>query len=119
MLGIMLGLVGIEIVPAKTLAVALDLASVGSFDLYLITSRFPSSSGLELCQSLRAFAPKTPIVFYSGDAYPMDKAAGLLAGADDYLIKPDSETIAPAIFRLLNRSRPEMAKPSVSIMMRH
>ena len=102
MLGIMLGFLGIEVITAKTVAEALQLAQIESFDLYLLTSRFPHGSGLELCQQLRDFAPKTPIVFYSGDAYPTDKAKGLLAGANAYLIKPDSDTIAPTIFQLLN-----------------
>ena len=104
MLGIMLGFLGIEVVSVRTIAKALHLAQIESFDLYLLSSRFPNGSGLELCRLLREFAPLTPIVFYSGDAFPTDKAKGILAGANAYLIKPDSDTIAPTIFRLLKQS---------------
>jgi len=72
--------------------------------LYLLDTRFPEGSGLDLCKQLREFNPQTPIVFYSGDARETEKAKGLAAGADAYLVKPDSDTVLPTIFRLLNQT---------------
>ncbi len=69
--------------------------------MYLLDSRFPEGSGLDLCRQLHEFNPQIPIVFYSGNAYEADKAKGFAAGADAYLVKPDSEGIAPAIFQLV------------------
>ena len=79
---------GIEVATTKTTAEAWQLAQTERFDLYLLDSRFPDGDGLELCRRLRSFAPLTPILIYSGNAYEDDKKNGLAAGADDYLTKP-------------------------------
>jgi DNA-binding NarL/FixJ family response regulator len=65
-------------------------------------------SGYEVCHSLRAeLGPDLPIIFLSGhrtESY--DRVAGLLLGADDYLVKPyaDGELIA-RLTNLCRRSR--------------
>jgi DNA-binding NarL/FixJ family response regulator len=65
-------------------------------------------SGYEVCHSLRAeLGPELPIIFLSGhrtESY--DRVAGLLLGADDYLVKPyaDGELIA-RLTNLYRRSR--------------
>lgn len=104
MLSTMLGFSSIETTSANTIDEALRLAQSGQFDLYLLDSRFPEGSGLELCRKLREFNSSIPIVFYSGDAGEIDKAKGFTAGADAYLVKPDSDTVMPTIFRLLNQT---------------
>ncbi|MGI8468266.1 MAG: response regulator transcription factor [Pyrinomonadaceae bacterium] len=71
------------------------------FDLYLLDSRFSDGSGVELCQKLRETFPQKLIIFYSGDAYESDKQKGLAAGADVYLTKPNTDTVAAAIFQLV------------------
>jgi CheY-like chemotaxis protein len=104
MLSTMLGFSSIVTTSANTIDEALRLAQVEQFDLYLLDTRFPEGSGLDLCKQLREFNTQTPIVFYSGDAGETDKAKGLAAGADAYLVKPDSDTVAATIFRLLKQS---------------
>ncbi len=104
MLSTMLGFSSIETTSANTIDEALRLAQAEQFDLYLLDTRFPEGSGLELCRKLRAFNSSIPIVFYSGDAGETDKAKGFTAGADAYLVKPDSDTVMPTIFRLLNQT---------------
>lgn len=101
MLRTLLGFSDIDVLAAHSVKEAFDLAQNANFDLYLLDGRFPDGSGFELCQKLRRFAPQTPIVFYSGDAYESDKQKGFAAGADGYLTKPDSETIAATIFQLV------------------
>lgn len=101
MLSTLLGFSGIEVSSAHTVKEAFQLTQITHFDLYLLDSRFPDGDGFELCQKLREFAPQKPIIFYSGDAGESDKQKGLTAGADRYLVKPASETIAPAIFQLI------------------
>jgi len=104
MLSTMLAFSSIETTSANTIDEALRLARVEQFDLYLLDTRFPEGSGLELCRKLHEFNSSIPIVFYSGDARETDKAKGLAAGADAYLVKPDSDTVTPTIFRLLNQT---------------
>lgn len=66
-------------------------------------------SGYEVCRELRAdFGPELPIVFVSGkrkESY--DRVAGLLLGADDYLVKPCApDELLARVRRLLDRERP-------------
>ncbi len=104
MLNTMLGFSSIETISANTIDEALRLAQAEQFDLYLLDTRFTEGSGLDLCKQIHEFSPQTPIVFYSGNAGEPDKANGLAAGADAYLVKPDSDTVAATIFRLLKQS---------------
>ena len=101
MLMTLLGLSDIDVLLARSVEEALQAAQNGNFDLYLLDNRFPGESGLELCQQLRTLSPQTPIVFYSGVAYPADKQKGLEAGADVYLVKPDVGSVASTIFQLV------------------
>lgn len=104
MLSTMLGFSDIHTTAANTIEEALRLAQAEQFDLYLLDTRFPEGSGLDLCRKLREYNSSIPIVFYSGDARETDKAKGFTAGADAYLVKPDSDTVMPTIFRLLKQS---------------
>ncbi len=101
MLSTLLGFSDIETTSTNTIDEALKLAQAEQFDLYLLDTRFPEGSGLELCRKLREFNPQTPVVFYSGDAREIDKAKGLAAGAITYLVKPETDTVTATIFRLL------------------
>lgn len=79
---------GIEVISTATVAGAWQLAQTEYFDLYLLDSRFPDGDGLELCRRLREYAPQTPILIYSGNAFESDRKNGFDAGASDYLTKP-------------------------------
>jgi DNA-binding NarL/FixJ family response regulator len=64
-------------------------------------------SGYEVCRALRrSFGPMLPIVFLSGvrtESY--DRVAGLLVGADDYLVKPYAgDELLTRVRRLIPRS---------------
>jgi CheY-like chemotaxis protein len=100
MISTLLAFSNIETTSAHTIDEALRLARAELFDLYLLDTQFPEGSGLELCRQLRQSNPSIPIIFYSGNAYEADKAKGFAAGAAAYLVKPNSEGIAPAIFQL-------------------
>ena len=101
MLSTLLGFSNIEVSLAHTAQEAFQLAQSKNFDAYLLESRLPDGDGFELCRKLRSIAPQKPIVFYSGNAFESDKQKGLAAGANEYLVKPESETIAPTIFQLI------------------
>jgi CheY-like chemotaxis protein len=104
MLSALLGFSDIDVLPASSIAEAFQAAQNKYFDLYLLDSRFPDGSGLELCQQLRKHDTQTPIVFYSADAYEWDKQKGLAAGANAYLVKPNVDTVAPTIFQLVTKT---------------
>jgi DNA-binding response OmpR family regulator len=71
--------------------------------------RLPDITGYELCRELRdEFGEEVAIVFLSADrTEPLDRVAGLLVGADDYIAKPfDSSELLARIRRLAQRVRP-------------
>lgn len=80
---------------------ALALAERETFDLYILDTRFPRESGVELCRALRARAPAVPVVFYSGAVGDAEQEAGIAAGAAAYVPKPYIEELLQAVRRLL------------------
>jgi DNA-binding response OmpR family regulator len=96
---------GIEVVTTETVAEAWQLARSKRFELYLLDTRFPDGDGLELCRRLRSFAPRIPILIYSGNAYEADKKKGLAAGANDYLTKPFMGNLAETIRQNIERTQ--------------
>jgi two-component system nitrate/nitrite response regulator NarL len=87
---------------------AITLAKHDRPALVVLDVRLPDVSGLEVCQVLRhEFGEELPIVFVSGEKVDtLDRAAGLLIGGDDYLVKPfDPDEFLARVRRLLVRSR--------------
>ena len=58
--------------------------------IVVLDVKLPGVSGYEVCRQLKdAFGDGLPVVFVSGvRTEAFDRAAGLLVGADDYLVKP-------------------------------
>jgi DNA-binding NarL/FixJ family response regulator len=76
--------------------------------LVLLEVSLPDVSGFELCRQLRdQFGDELPILFVSGErTAPLDRAAGLLMGGDDYLVKPcDPNELLARVCRPMARSR--------------
>jgi DNA-binding NarL/FixJ family response regulator len=71
-------------------------------------------SGYEVCRALRAEVSEMPIVFVSGSrTESYDRVAGLLVGADDYIVKPFApDELLTRVRHLVRRSQP--ATPSVT-----
>src|SRR5262249_43351770 len=66
-------------------------------------------SGYEVCREFREeFGEELPIILVSEERVdPLDRAVGLLIGADDYLVKPlDADEFLARVRRLIARSRP-------------
>lgn len=76
------------LITARNFSEGLRLARRGYFDLYILDNWLPDRSGVELCRAIREFDPHTPILFYSAAAYNRDIESALLAGAQDYIVKP-------------------------------
>ena len=88
---------------------ALRLIGREQFKLYIIDSQLPGMSGLGLCELIRAIDKGTPIVIFSGRGHQSDISAGMRAGADIYIVKPNTREIVPAVKRLLEET--PAAKP--------
>ena len=101
MLKTMLGHSDLEGVGAPDVGAALRLMGRERFDLYLLDGGLRRGGGLSLCERIRASDARTPIVIFSGHASASDVEAGMLAGANAYLVKPDSSELIPTIRRLL------------------
>lgn len=112
MIKVFLKISAIEVTTAGTIAEAWRLAQAEHFDLYLQDSRFPDGNGFDLCRSLREFAPHTPIIIYSGDAYETDKQRGLLAGASDYVTKPYLDDLDLIIRQTIEHQKKIRRKPN-------
>jgi DNA-binding response OmpR family regulator len=67
LLAVWLGLHKCSVTSAATMARGVQLAHQETFDLYIIDSRLPDGTGVEVCNRIRAFDPHTPILFWSGD----------------------------------------------------
>ena len=101
----LLGFSDLEAVTVKDTAAALLLIEKEQFSLYIIDGQLPGVSGLGLCEEIRRRDPKTPIIIFSGHGYASDREAGMLAGANVYLVKPNTREIVPAVRRLLEEAR--------------
>lgn len=65
-----------------------QLATAKGYDLLILDWMLPHSSGLEICQQVRAQGDATPVLFLTAKDTLDDRVAGLDAGADDYIVKP-------------------------------
>jgi DNA-binding response OmpR family regulator len=80
---------GYSVVEAGSGSAALVEARLERPQAVVLDVRLPDLSGYEVCHTLRADDPDLPIVFISGERVESyDRVAGLLIGADDYLVKP-------------------------------
>ena len=88
-------------------------------DLVLLDVRLPGLSGYEICRQLRdEFRDDVAIIFVSGDRVDaLDRTAGLLVGADDYVVKPFSPD--ELLARVRGHVRPRRASvPNGSVLTR-
>jgi DNA-binding NarL/FixJ family response regulator len=86
---------------------ALRLVEEQRPDAVVIEVSIPGVAGYVVCRFLRVkFGERLPIVFLSGERIePLDRTAGLLLGADDYVVKPfDPDELLARIQRLILRA---------------
>ena len=105
MLKTMLGMADFDVVTVPDAGEALRLIESERFDLYVLDSEMPGFSGLTLCHRIRAVDAHTPIVIFSGHGFESHREAGMLAGANAYLVKPDVTQLIPTVKRLLEEPR--------------
>jgi len=109
-----LGRAGYETVEAETGEEALELSANERPRLVILDVSLPGTSGYAVCNELRqSHGPDLPIMFLSGERKEsFDRVAGLLIGADEYLVKPfDPDELTARVSRMLERS--ELFQPRV------
>jgi CheY-like chemotaxis protein len=99
----LLSISGVDVKPVNTATMAWRLAQIEQFDLYVLETQFPDGDGFELCKKIRKVAPNTPVLFYS--VHANGKQKGIEAGADAYLVKPDSHNLANTVLQLISKAR--------------
>jgi DNA-binding NarL/FixJ family response regulator len=106
-----LDVAGFNVLQAAAGDAALRLARGTAPAALIIEVPLPGLSGYELCQMVKSeLGPELPVVILSGArTEPYDRVAGLLLGADDYVVKP----FAPGelIVRLRNLIRRSRTTP--------
>ncbi len=83
---------------------ALSMTARHAPDIVLLDVKLPRVSGYELLRRLQdRFGAELPIIFISGERTdPYDRVAGLLLGAEDYILKPfDPDELIARIRRSL------------------
>jgi len=106
---------GLDILEAASGEEALELAANHDLVLVLVEVRLPDISGYEICRQLREeHGDDLPIIFVSGDRVEsFDRVAGLLVGADDYLVKPVApDELVARVRRQLQRAAAARNSPS-------
>ena len=82
-----------------------DLVEAYPYDLLLLDVMLPKRDGISLCRMVRSHNYQMPILLLTGRNSGHDKAIGLDAGADDYVVKPfDPEELVARIRALFRRS---------------
>jgi DNA-binding NarL/FixJ family response regulator len=91
---------------------------LGRVDAALVDVVMPGRGGYSICRELREEVDADlPVIFVSGDRIDaFDRAAGIIAGGDDYLVKPvHPDELLARLERLLARSRGRALKPALEL----
>jgi DNA-binding NarL/FixJ family response regulator len=117
-----LGRVGLEVREFDSGAGVLADARSERPSLVVLEVELADITGYEVCRELRdAYGDSLPIVFISGTrTEPIDRVAGLLIGAHDYLVKPlDPGELLVRVRRLVEAARVgHHAPPKASVLKR-
>jgi CheY-like chemotaxis protein len=101
----MLGFSDLEAISTPSVSEALRKIQSEKFSLYILDSQMPGVAGLSLCEQIRELDRDAPIIIFSGHARQQDLDAAMHAGADAYLIKPDTSNLVDTVKRLLRDGR--------------
>ena len=87
MIGIYLENESLSYMKCKNAVQALQILDNHKIDLILLDIMMPEMNGMDACLAIRQKS-RVPIIFMSAKSQNMDKVQGLMAGADDYIVKP-------------------------------
>ncbi len=91
---------------ASTVAEALSLFRLHSFDAVVTDIRLPDASGLQLLQNLQGLDIRVPVILMTGHGTANTAIEAMRRGAFEYLLKPlDIDVLQAVIDRALETSR--------------
>lgn len=108
LIGVLLERIGCPVIEAATGQEAIAKAKQTRPALVLLDVALPGITGYEVCHELReTYGHSLPVIFISGSRMEsQDRVAGLLLGADDYIVKPfDTPELLARIRGVLRRAR--------------
>lgn len=91
----------------------LEMACTGIYDIIVLDRMLPYQDGVSLLKEFRSLGHDTPVIFLTAKDSPEDRAEGLDAGADDYLIKPFYSVELLARLKALTRRRDKTLSENV------
>lgn len=97
---------GYETVEVSTGSAALEAVRANGVALVVLEVGLPDMTGYEVCREIRSVrGEELPVFFLSGiRTEPLDRVAGLLIGADDFIVKPfDPDELVARVRRFVNR----------------
>lgn len=83
----------------------IEMACTGSYDIIILDRMLPGQDGLSVLREFRSLGHDTPVLILTAKDTPEDRAEGLNAGADDYLVKPFFTVELLARLHALSRRR--------------
>jgi two-component system, OmpR family, KDP operon response regulator KdpE len=106
---------GFEVVPAETVAEALDHAAVRPPQAAIVDLVLPDGDGIELTRRLREWSDM-PILVLSAVGEEEQKVRALEAGADDYVTKPfGTRELVARLQAALRRAGRGEAEPALTV----
>jgi DNA-binding NarL/FixJ family response regulator len=97
---------GYETIEASTGEAALEAVQAGGVALVVLEVGLPDMTGYEVCREIRRLRGEDLLVFFLSGirTEPLDRVAGLLLGADDFIVKPfDPDELVVRVRRFVNR----------------
>ncbi|MDY6901077.1 MAG: response regulator [Cyanobacteriota bacterium] len=83
-----------------------ELVQAFDYDLIILDITLPKLDGISLCRKIRSGGWLIPIMLVTGCDSSHEKATGLDAGADDYVVKPfEEEELVARVRALLRRGK--------------
>lgn len=94
---------------------ALSQLRCNSYDLVILDWMLPDLAGVEVARQYRSSGGRVPVLMLTAKGTVEDKATGLNAGADDYLVKPFHPTELDARVNALLRRPPTYAGRTLTV----
>jgi DNA-binding response OmpR family regulator len=79
---------GISVTAVSDLTTGQSALETMHFDIVILDVTLPDGSGLDLLKALRQTTSTAHVIIVSGASSEVDRVRALLAGADDYVVKP-------------------------------
>lgn len=87
----------------------LAMVTTEPYDIVILDRMLPGTDGLSILKSMREASIHTPVLLLTAKDKVLDRAEGLNAGADDYLVKPF------AFVELIARVRALLRRPKETV----